>query len=68
MVCLIATLLGSVLARLLSRPLGELAEQTRAIARGDFSRPPTGVRSRGEIGEFARAFERTRAEPSSART
>jgi HAMP domain-containing protein len=41
-VCLIATLLGSVLARVVSRPLGELAEQARAIARGDFGRPPTG--------------------------
>jgi diguanylate cyclase (GGDEF)-like protein len=77
-VCLIATLLGSVLARLVSRPLGELAEQARAIARGDFGRPPTGVRSggevgdldlppsilrsRGELGELARAFERMRVE------
>jgi two-component system, cell cycle response regulator len=61
-VCLIATLLGSVLARLVSRPLGELAEQARAIARGDFGRPPTGVRSGGEVGELARAFERMRVE------
>ncbi|HEV3494949.1 MAG TPA: diguanylate cyclase, partial [Actinomycetes bacterium] len=61
-VCLIATLLGSVLARLVSRPLGELATQARAIARGDFTRPPTGVRARGEIGELARAFERMRVE------
>ncbi|HEV3398034.1 MAG TPA: diguanylate cyclase, partial [Actinomycetes bacterium] len=61
-VCLIATLLGSVLARLVSRPLGELATQARAIARGDFTRPPTGIRSRGEIGELARAFERMRVE------
>ena len=29
-VCLLATLLGSVLARVVSRPLGELAEQARA--------------------------------------
>jgi hypothetical protein len=38
-VCLVATLLGSVLARVVSRPLGELAAQARAIARGDFARP-----------------------------
>ena len=61
-VCLVATLLGSVLARLVSRPLGELAAQARAIARGDFASPPTGVRSSGEIGELARAFERMRVE------
>jgi diguanylate cyclase (GGDEF)-like protein len=61
-VCLIATLLGSVLARVVSRPLGELAAQARAIARGDFASPPTGIRSGGEIGELARAFERMRVE------
>jgi two-component system, cell cycle response regulator len=61
-VCLVATLLGSVLARLVSRPLGELAAQARAIARGDFASPPSGVRSRGELGELARAFERMRVE------
>jgi HAMP domain-containing protein len=61
-VCLIATLPGSVPARLVSRPLGELAEQARAIARGDFGCPPTGVRSGGEVGELARAFERMRVE------
>jgi two-component system cell cycle response regulator len=58
----VATLLGSVLARLVSRPLGELAEQARAIARGDFARPPSAVRSGGEVGELARAFERMRVE------
>jgi GAF domain-containing protein/HAMP domain-containing protein len=57
--CLVATLLGSVLARLVSRPLGELAAQARAIARGDFASQPSGVRSRGEL---ARAFERMRVE------
>jgi two-component system cell cycle response regulator len=61
-VCLVATLLGSVLARLVSRPLGELAEQARAIARGDFARPPSAVRSGGEVGELARSFERMRVE------
>ncbi|HET6750100.1 MAG TPA: diguanylate cyclase [Actinomycetes bacterium] len=61
-VCLVATALGAVLARLVSQPLGELAEQARAIARGDFARPPTAVRSGGEVGELARAFERMRVE------
>jgi HAMP domain-containing protein len=60
--CLVATALGAVLARLVSRPLGELAEQARAIARGDFARPPSAVRSGGEVGELARAFERMRVE------
>jgi two-component system, cell cycle response regulator len=62
LVSLVATLLGSALARLVSRPLGELAEQARAIARGDFARPPSAVRSGGEVGELARAFERMRVE------
>ncbi len=61
-VCLLATLLGSVLARVVSRPLGELAEQARAIARGDFASPPSAVRSGGEVGDLARAFERMRVE------
>jgi len=61
-VCLVATALGAVLARLVSHPLGELAEQARAIARGDFARPPSAVRSGGEVGELARAFERMRVE------
>jgi diguanylate cyclase (GGDEF)-like protein len=61
-VVLVATLLGAVLARLVSRPLGELAEQARAIARGDFAEPPAAVRSGGEVGELARAFDRMRGE------
>ena len=67
-VCLLATLLGSVLARVVSRPLGELAEQARAIARGDFARPPSAVRSGGEVGDLARAFERMRVELGEYRT
>jgi two-component system cell cycle response regulator len=61
-VILVATLLGAVLARLVSQPLGELAEQARAIARGDFAKPPSAVRSGGEVGELARAFDRMRVE------
>jgi GGDEF domain-containing protein len=40
-------------ARLVGQPLGELAEQARAIARAT---------SPGEVGELARAFERMRQE------
>ena len=62
-VALVATVLGMVLARLVSRPLGELAEQARAIARGDFAeRNYAAVRSGGEVGELARAFDRMRDE------
>jgi len=59
---LIATLLGAVLARLLSQPLRELADQARAIAKGDFASPPSAVRSSGEVGELARAFDSMRVE------
>jgi diguanylate cyclase (GGDEF)-like protein len=59
---LIATLLGAVLARLLSQPLRELADQARAIAKGDFASPPSAVRSGGEVGELARAFDSMRVE------
>jgi GGDEF domain-containing protein len=47
-------------ARLVSRPLGELAEQARAIARGDFTRPPSAVRSGGE--EFVLILPETNLE------
>ncbi|HYT25316.1 MAG TPA: sensor domain-containing diguanylate cyclase, partial [Actinomycetota bacterium] len=59
---LVATLLGAVLARLVSHPLNELADQARAIARGDFASPPSAVRSGGEVGELARAFDSMRVE------
>ncbi|HYY81655.1 MAG TPA: diguanylate cyclase, partial [Actinomycetes bacterium] len=61
-VALVATVLGAVAARLVSRPLGELAEQARAITRGDFARQPPAVRSGGEVGELARAFDSMRVE------
>src|SRR6266545_1093903 len=60
--CVVATLLGALLARLVSAPLHELAEQARAIARGDFANPPSAVRSTGEIGELARAFDSMRVD------
>ena len=60
--CVVATLLGALLARLVSAPLHELAEQARAIARGDFANPPSAVRSTGEIGELARAFDSVRVD------
>jgi len=59
---LVATLLGAVLARLVSQPLRELADQARAIAKGDFASPPSAVRSGGEVGELARAFDSMRVE------
>jgi two-component system, cell cycle response regulator len=60
--CLVATLLGALLARLVSEPLQELVEQAHAIARGDFATPPSAVRSTGEVGELARAFDSMRVE------
>jgi diguanylate cyclase (GGDEF)-like protein len=60
--CAVATLLGALLARLVSEPLRELVEQAHAIARGDFASPPSAVRSTGEVGELARAFDRMRVE------
>ncbi|HEV8650144.1 MAG TPA: diguanylate cyclase [Actinomycetes bacterium] len=59
---LIATLLGATLARLLSQPLRELADQARSIAKGNFASPPSAVRSGGEVGELARAFDSMRVE------
>ena len=59
---LIATLLGAALARLLSQPLRELAGQARSIAKGNFASPPSAVRSGGEVGELARAFDSMRVE------
>jgi two-component system, cell cycle response regulator len=60
--CAVATLLGALLAQLVSEPLRELAAQARAIARGDFANPPSAVRSTGEIGELARAFDSMRVD------
>jgi two-component system, cell cycle response regulator len=60
--CAVATLLGALLARLVSEPLHQLAAQARAIARGDFANPPSAVRSTGEIGELARAFDSMRVD------
>ena len=60
--CVAATLLGALLARLVSEPLHQLAEQARAIARGDFANPPSAVRSTGEVGELARAFDSMRVD------
>jgi two-component system, cell cycle response regulator len=60
--CAVATLLGALLARLVSEPLRELVEQAHAIARGDFASPPSAVRSTGEVGELARAFDSMRVE------
>jgi nitrogen fixation/metabolism regulation signal transduction histidine kinase len=50
-----ALALAFILSRRLSAPLGELAEATLAVARGDFSRRPA-VTSRDELGVLTRSF------------
>ncbi|HKC42200.1 MAG TPA: ATP-binding protein [Burkholderiales bacterium] len=50
-----AIALAFILSRRLSEPLGELAEATLAVARGDFSRRPK-VTSRDELGVLTRSF------------
>jgi putative nucleotidyltransferase with HDIG domain len=52
---LMAVLAGSFGARSIVLPLQQLAESTRSIARGDFSRK-INLRSRTEIGELADTF------------
>ena len=50
-----AIALAFILSRRLSEPLGELAEATLSVARGDFSRRPK-VTSRDELGVLTRSF------------
>ncbi len=50
-----AIALAFILSRRLSEPLGELAEATLAVARGDYSRRPK-VTSRDELGVLTRSF------------
>ncbi|MFQ5663494.1 MAG: HAMP domain-containing protein, partial [Terriglobia bacterium] len=52
---LLSALVGYISARLLTTPLQVLAETTRAIAKGDFSRR-VNLPSRTEIGELADTF------------
>ena len=58
---LIALLLGTLLARTLTRPVNELTSATRAMARGELEqRVP--VRSQDELGELALSFNKMSAD------
>ena len=52
---IVALIIGIVLARLVTKPLSTLAEVSRDLARGEFSRRAN-IKSKNEIGELARAF------------
>jgi putative nucleotidyltransferase with HDIG domain len=54
---LLALLVGSVSARSITTPIQQLAESTRFIARGDFSKK-IDIRSKTEIGELAETFNK----------
>lgn len=54
---LLALVVGSVSARSITTPIQQLAESTRSIARGDFSKK-IHLRSRTEIGELADTFNK----------
>ena len=60
---IIALLLGIFLSRTLTRPIRELTQATHAISEGDLSQQVT-VRSKDELGELARAFNKMSAELS----
>jgi signal transduction histidine kinase len=51
----LALLLGFILARSLTRPLGQLTEATRRVASGDLD-VKVDVRSQDELGELAQSF------------
>ena len=54
---LVALLLGILISRTLTRPIRELTAATHAISEGDFDQQVP-VRSKDEMGELARAFNR----------
>ncbi len=60
---LIALLLGILLSRTISRPIRELTQATHAVSEGDLDQQVP-VRSKDEIGELARAFNKMSAELS----
>ncbi len=60
---LVALLLGIFLSRTISRPIRELTRATHAVSEGDLSQQVP-VRSRDELGELARAFNKMSAELS----
>ena len=57
----IALGLARVLARGMTQPLRDMAQASREMARGDYSRTVE-VRSRDEVGQLAEAFNRMRGE------
>ncbi len=59
----LALLLGIILSRTLTRPIRELTRATHAVSEGDLSQQVP-VRSRDELGELARAFNKMSAELS----
>ena len=60
---LVALLLGILLSRTISRPIRELTLATHAVSEGDLSQQVP-VRSKDEIGELSRAFNKMSAELS----
>lgn len=60
---MVALLLGVLLSRTISRPIRELTRATHAVSEGDLSQQVP-VRSKDEIGELTRAFNRMSAELS----
>ena len=59
----IALLLGIILSRTLTRPIRELTRATHAVSEGDLSQQVP-VRSKDELGELARAFNKMSTELS----
>lgn len=62
----LTVILGVVLARALTQPIGELMHATRAIAQGKLGHQVT-VRTRDELGELATAFNHMSADLARAR-
>ncbi|MFZ5857202.1 MAG: ATP-binding protein [Chloroflexota bacterium] len=60
---LFALLLGILLSRTIARPIRELTRATHAVSEGDLDQQVP-VRSRDELGELARAFNKMSAELS----
>ena len=59
----IALVLGIILSRTLTRPIRELTRATHAVSEGDLSQQVP-VRSKDELGELARSFNKMSAELS----
>jgi signal transduction histidine kinase len=59
----IALLLGILLSRTLTRPIRELTQATHAVSEGDLSQQVP-VRSKDELGELAKAFNKMSAQLS----